>query len=191
MKKIVFIFAAVVFILGCARVSVGGSKEPIKVDIAMRLDVYQHVEKDLDAIDDIVSGGKKDDSQKKIEGNHSFLGSIISNAYAQEALSPEVEQAAYRRRDRIDELQGYEAKGGIGENKDGLVEARAVSAPKALIDAENSDRMTIYKLVADKNKTSLDEVQKLNAKKMQAKAPSGTPIEVMDEVSGSYEWKAK
>jgi len=32
--------------VGCAKVQVQAPKEPIKVDISMRLDVYQHVEKD-------------------------------------------------------------------------------------------------------------------------------------------------
>ena len=44
---------------GCASVQVNAPKEPIKMDISMRLDVYQHVVKDIDDIESIVAGGGK------------------------------------------------------------------------------------------------------------------------------------
>ena len=50
MKKIFLACCAVVIGLGCARVRVEAPKEAIKVDISMRLDVYQHVQKDIDEI---------------------------------------------------------------------------------------------------------------------------------------------
>jgi uncharacterized protein YdbL (DUF1318 family) len=45
------------------------------------------------------------------------------------------------------------------------------------VNAENSDRMTIYQSVAKKNGSSVEEVQSLYAKRLQADAPAGTPIE--------------
>ena len=193
MKNLIIAFAAVTFLLGCARVSVGGSKEPIKVDIAMRLDVYQHVEKDIDAIEDIVSGPSTKDT-KKTGGNQSFLSLGVANAYAAEGLSPEIEQAALRRKDRVEELWGFEEKGVIGESKAGLAEVRNASAAPAsvkdFVAAENKDRMEIYKSIAAKNNTSLEEVQDIYAKKLQEKAPAGTPVEVLN-ASGKYEWRVK
>ncbi len=187
MKKIVLISVFIILAVGCARLSVQGSKEPIKVDITMRLDVYQHVEKDIDAIEGIISGAK---DKPKTGDKQSFLSNFITSAYAQEGLSPEVEQAALRRKDRINELRALESKAIVGENKSGLVEARdlsqTTSAVKQIIDAENSDRIIIYKAVAAKNNTSLEEVQKIYAKRLQSDAPSGTPIEVFNEG-----WKVK
>lgn len=191
MKHFFITLAAVVFVIGCAKLSVQGAKEPIKVDISMRLDVYQHVEKDIDTIEGIVSGEKgKNENKGKLDDKQSFLGIFIGNAYAQEGLGAEVEQAALRRKDRIDELYALESKGIIGENKSGMVELKDSSAGDGsvnqLISAENSDRMVIYQLVAGKNNTSLDDVRKIYAKRLQSGAPAGTPIE-----SPSGEWKIK
>lgn len=187
MRKVVVLLAVAVLSLGCAKLQVEGSKEPIKVDIAMRLDIYQHVEKDIDAIENIVSGGKESKASKDTQ---SLLRFFVSNAYAKESLSPEVEQAALSRKSRYAQLTTLESKGVIGENKNGLVEVRnssaADSSVKQLVSAENSDRMVIYQSVAKKNNTSVAEVQKLYAKRLQDDAPSGTPIETQ---AGSWQVK--
>ena len=190
MKKLFLIVAAAGVLFGCARVRVEAPKEPIKVDIAMRLDIYQHVQKDIDAIENIVTGDQG--AVTKPSDKQSFLGFFLASAYAQEGMNPEVEQAALRRRDRLNELRALESKGVIGESKMGLVEARGSSAGvEQLISAENSDRMLIYKSVAAKNNTTVEEVQKLYAERLRNSAPSGTPLEVLNEASGLYEWKAK
>jgi len=177
---------AVLASIGCARVSVQGTEKPIKVDISMRLDVYQHIEKDVDSIESIVSGGK--DKQ-------TFLKFFVSEAYAQEGLSPEVEQAALRRKDRHQALAAWQEKGVIGENKLGLVEvrnaAKADESVAPLLDAENADRMIIYKELAAKNGSSVGEVQKIYAKRLQKDAPAGTPIEVLNEAAGTAAWQVK
>lgn len=181
MRFFLILMIAVTFSLGCAKMQVGGTKDPIKVDISMRLDIYQHVESDIDAIENIVSGVKEN---KKSADKQSFLEIFIAQAYAQEGLSPEVEQAALRRKDRVSDLSSWEAKGVIGENKKGLVEIRdSQSVDKTLseiVSAENSDRMIIYQAVAKKNGTSLEEVQGLYSKRLQSNAPAGTPVEVSD-----------
>ena len=51
--------------------------------------------------------------------------------------------------------------------------------------------MIIYKEIAASNMISVEEVQKLYATRLQEDAPSGTPIEVYSESSGSYQWKVK
>jgi len=187
MKLFLILSLAVFFSLGCAKIGVGGTKEPIKVDISMRLDIYQHVEKDIDAIESIVSGSKEN---KKAVDKQSLLGILVSEAYAQEGLSPEVEQAALRRKDRLADLSSWEAKGVIGENKNGLVEMRNSQAAdysvSNIISGENADRMVIYQSVAKKNGTSVEEVQRLYAKRLQGDASSGTPLEAPDGA-----WKVK
>ena len=192
MKMIGLVILAIVVILGCARVRVEAPKEPIRVDITMRLDVYQHVQKDIDAIEGIVSGTQKptlpSDKQSLWEG-------FILNAYAQEGLAPEIEEAALRRKDRLSELVSWQEKGIIGENKSGLLEIRDVGASSVsveeIVKAENKDRMTIYKALAEKNNTSVDEIQKIYASRLQESAPQGTPIEVLNPSTGAYEWKVK
>jgi len=182
MRKTGIFLAALFVVTGCARVQVVAPKEPIKVDIAMRLDVYQHVEKDIDAIEEIVSG-------KMVAGKPtSKLNFFTGTAYAAEGFSDEIESAAIRRNARYGDLMAAESAGLIGENKSGLVELRGAGDASLgkLISAENSDRMIIYKSVADKNGAALGEVQKLYAKKLQASAPSGALVE-----SPSGQWTKK
>ena len=183
-KKVMVLLSGIVVILGCAKVQVQAPKDPIKVDISMRLDIYQHVEKDIDAIEGIVSGAKE---APKPGDKQSFLDRIIPCAYAQD-LSPEVEAAALRRKDRYQALVEWEQKGVIGENKSGLVEIRksAEANVNEIISGENADRRLIYKSIAQKNGTSVEEVEKLYAQRLQGSAPFGTPIETQ-----SGEWKIK
>jgi uncharacterized protein YdbL (DUF1318 family) len=171
-------------------------KDPIKVDITMRLDVYQHVQKDIDDIESIVSGAKPADTEKSAtKDNQSLLGCFLSDAYAEDGLSPAVQQAALSRRGRLSDLASWESKGVIGENKLGLVEIRNAGAADSsvgqLVQAENSNRMVIYQSIAQKNGTSVEEVQKMYAQRLQNDASPGTPIEVVNESTGNSEWKIK
>jgi len=166
MKIAYLVIAVLVLGIGCARIKVEAPKEPIKLDISMRLDIYQHVAKDIDAIEDIVSGG----SAKPVSGQKgSMLDILVTEAYAQDSFGPEVEQAAYSRRDRRPQLDSLEASGVVAENQLGMVEIRegADSSAKALVDAENADRMVIYRAIAAKNGVSVQEVQQIYAKKIQ------------------------
>lgn len=191
MRLFSLIIAGIILALGCARVKVEGSKEPIKIDISMRLDIYQHVQKDIDEIESIVSGAKQESNPKNNQSRFRF----IQNAYAQEGLTPEVEQAALRRKDRRGELSDWQAKGVAGENKSGLVEIRnqleASQALNELVKAENDDRLIIYSLLAQKNNTTLEEIKKIYAQRLQNDAPTGTPVEVLNASAGAYEWKIK
>ncbi|MDD5073231.1 MAG: DUF1318 domain-containing protein [Candidatus Omnitrophica bacterium] len=188
MKKGIAVLAvslAVFLGTGCMSMQVKAPKEAIKVDVTMRLDVYQHVTSDINAIENAVSGK----AAPKPEGGMK-LNFLMVNAYAEESLSPEVQQAAARRKARYAELTSLEEKGVIGENRSGMVEAKGSGAPADLISAENADRMAIYKEISQKNGAPLGDVQKLYAQRLQNDAPAGTPIEVMN-ASGSYEWKNK
>jgi len=182
------------FMAGCATITVKPPKEPIKVDVSMRIDVYQHIQKDIDNIEDIVNGPQGDSGQKTSD-DQSFLEQFAGLAYAQEGLNPEVEQAAFRRKDRRQELASSQRKGIVGESRFGLAEIRnrqeANSSVENLVKTENLDRMVIYQAIAQKNGTSIESVQKIYAERLQRDAPVGTPIEVFSDSEGSYEWKIK
>ena len=191
-RNILVFILGLVFCLGCARVRVEGSKEPIKVDISMRLDVYQHVQKDIDAIEGIVSGSGEN---SRPADKQSMLDYLIPAAYAQEDLDPQVEQAALRRKARRDELASWQEKRVIGEDKAGLLQIRIPEASgaslRALVESENADRMIIYKALAKKNQTAVEAIQELYAQRLQKDAPSGTPIEIVNSATGEYEWLLK
>ena len=71
-------------------------------------------------------------------------------------------------------------------NKSGLVEVKdAQAGTEALVSAENNDRMVIYNAIAEKNGSSVQEVEHIYAKRLQADAPAGTPIE------GDSGWSVK
>jgi uncharacterized protein YdbL (DUF1318 family) len=186
MMRLIFTILAVAAIsMGCAKVQVMAPKEPIKVDIAMRLDIYQHVEKDINAIEDMVSGGQP------MNKPQSFLDGFVGVAYAQEdSLSPQVQEAVLSRKARYNDLISAEVSGRIGENKLGLVELRGSGGDEvslaSLVSAENKDRLVIYQSIAQKNGISLNEVQVMYAKKLQDGAQAGTLIQ---QSSGA--WKIK
>jgi uncharacterized protein YdbL (DUF1318 family) len=174
-------------LFGCARVKVEAPKDPIKVDISMRLDIYQHIEKDINAIEDLISGDKKESKAPAPGPQSRLLNFLETPAYAQD-LSPEVEQAAMNRKERRSQLMELELKGIVGENQRGLVEVRDVANgmdAQVIVSAENSDRMTIYNSLAAKNGSTLEDVEKLYAKRLQDDAPVGAPIET------DAGWKSK
>lgn len=188
-KAFAIIFVALI-VLGCAQVQVKAPKEPIKVDVTMRLDVYQHVTKDIDDIESIVSG-----NSAAPVGPQSRLPGLVGIAYAEEPMGSDMEGAAMRRRDRRGQIASLESQGILGENRRALVVVRktgsSTESTEALVASENQDRQTIYKSIATKNGTSVEEVQKLYAKRLQQDAPAGTPIEIVDGSTGKFSWITK
>jgi uncharacterized protein YdbL (DUF1318 family) len=51
--------------------------------------------------------------------------------------------------------------------------------------------MVIYQSIANKNGTSIEQVQNLYAKRLQSDAPGGTPVEAFNQSAGAYEWHSK
>jgi len=176
MKELPIIVMSRLVLAGCARITVDAPKDPIKLDVTMRLDIYQHIQSDIDDIENMVTGGNN--KKAKTSDKHSFLDLIVAKSYAEDGFSSAVQDAVQRRKDRRDELILLEQQSVIGENKSGmLVLKNAAAGAEALVKAENADRRMIYQAVADKNGSSVDDVAKLYAKRLQNDAPSGTPIE--------------
>ncbi len=179
MKKI-GLSLVVLAIFGCAKVSVE-TKDPIKVDIKMRIDVYQHVAQDVESINDQIYGGKEQ------KFNAIFN---IGIAYADD-LSPQVQAAISRRKERASKVAEYFQKGYIGENRRALLEVRSADSADAndLVNQENKDRKAIYSAIADKNNTDVSETEKVFFQDDYRRAPSGYWFEV--NVAGEYLWKKK
>jgi uncharacterized protein YdbL (DUF1318 family) len=185
MKRILFIIL-VLIAFGCAKVSVETAK-PIKVDINMRVDIYQHVVQDVESINDEIYGSQ----EKKL--NSIFM---VRNAYAAD-WSGQAQEAISRRKTRVAKIEKYFAKGYIGENKDALLEIKG-NVPSQLrgelvnlIKEENKDREIIYKETAQKNNASISEVRKVFFGGDYKRAPSGYYFEVYDSNEGKYVWIRK
>ena len=183
MKKIGIIFLAF-FVISCARVNVE-TKKPIKVDINMRVDVYQHVVKDVEDINDQIYGNSEKDF-------NSLFG--FEEAYAAD-LSVGASEAISRRKDRVNIIEGYFRDGYIGENKDALLETRGdlsaeeVIAVEEIVSKENEDRKIIYKTIAEKNGTDISSVRKASFESDYKRAPSGYWFQVSG--GSGYIWKKK
>lgn len=81
--------------------------------------------------------------------------------------TPEVMASIESRRARFPQIQQWKGKGCIGENTQGLVEPRPGQGcgPEvgALIDAENRDRMTLYRTLLEQNSMPAGELAKIQA----------------------------
>lgn len=168
------------FLLGCARVTIE-SKKPIQLDVKMRVDVYQHVAQDVNAIEDMISSPSG--TEKGLEGGVSLLWRIApAYAQGQEDYPENVQAAIERRKDRRDEIGTLESQGVLGENSKGLLELRKAGDRRAedLVREENADRRIIYAHVAQKNDVPVEETARVFSKRIQADAPAGTPLEGAD-----------
>lgn len=185
MKKLFLVLFAITLI-SCAKVNLQTS-QPLKVDINMRVDVYQHVAKDVESIQDQIYGS----APKQI---NAIL--MMNEAYAQE-YSPEVAAAIDRRKSRKAAIEKYFEKGYIGENKDGyltyIAKGDILSDIKNTVESavaeENADRGEIYKAIAQKNGVDVSETARMFFGDDYKRAPNGYWFEVYE--GGRYIWKQK
>ena len=137
--------------------------QPIKVDIAMRLDVYQHAK----------------EAAKK--------STPVPTASADPAGT---------RRNRMADIQTFKNSRLVGEGRDALLAIR-VETPgdygdfiRKTVDAENADRMVLMKSEAEKQKTSLPQIQAKQASLAAKLAFKGEWIEIIKS-NGTAEWIQK
>lgn len=189
--RTVSVIVMAAFIMGCSPKVRFESTKPIKIDVSMRIDVYQHVAQQADLIEGQIESGQPA-SQAKPQSSLMFSGI----AYAQEEISLKIKGAVDSRKGRFSDLREWEAKGVIGENHKGFVELRDKIAAggdlakiQSIIANENKDRQVIYQDIAENNGISLEEAGIMYAPRIQQGAASGTPIEV--DVNGKYQWTIK
>ena len=187
MKRI-FVAFLLLAAIGCARVQhrVSG---PIKVDINMRVDVYQHVVEDARSIEDRIYNEEKDGS------NLIFASGV---AYAEEVSSVEVDAAIKRRKERVVNITRYLDRGYIGENREAHLEMVVRGLPsnldkeiKRTIKEENRDREIIHRATAKKRGVDVSDVRKVFFEEHYKRAPAGSWFEVYSEGQGKYVWERK
>ena len=184
MRKIAVIFC-VLAVFGCARVNLQ-TTEPIKVDVNMRVDIYQHVVEDVQSIEDQIYG----DKERKIN----FLFSL-ENVYAQD-YSDSIAQAIQGRKSRIDIIDEYLQKGYLGENKNADLEivSKDISPDTKeeltrIVKDENKDRGLIYEYTADKNNADIVKTRKIFFDDHYKRAPGGYWFQVCTD--GECNWVQK
>lgn len=163
------IAACALGLAGCKAPSINlSTNQPIKVDIAMRLDVYQHSD-----------GGASPAATPKPE------------AAAGAAIEP-----GKRRKDREADIQVFKNSRYIGEGHDGLLviletpEGATGDYVRHTVAAENADRMAEMKSYAKSQKLSLAEVQTGQGELWQKRSFKGEWIEIKGP-DGGYKWVQK
>lgn len=82
---------------------------------------------------------------------------------------------------RLAALDELKAKGAVGENNRGFVEARAADpAAGAVMSAENSDRESVYAALAKQTGTSADQVGRARAKQIASGSAAGVWVQKED-----------
>jgi uncharacterized protein YdbL (DUF1318 family) len=82
---------------------------------------------------------------------------------------------------RLPQLDELKAKGSVGENNRGLVEARGADASAGpVISAENTDREAVYSALAKQTGTSADQVGRSRARQISAGSAAGVWVQKED-----------
>jgi len=164
-NPLIFTAGVILLLAGCSGPSVNlATTEPIKVDINVRLDVYQHE----------APGAKKDQGAPE--------------PVTVDPLAARRNRAAEIQNFKNSRLIG-EGRDGLlvvlsqpsGDYGDYLVKT---------VTAENRDRMQIMKELAESQKRPLPEVQAAQAEVWRARSFGGEYIEIPQE-DGSFQWTQK
>lgn len=182
---VIFLFPA---LTGCAKVSLE-TAEPIKVDVTMRVDIYQHVMEEVESIEEKIHGGDK-------ERLLNFF-SAVPEVYARE-YSKEVMDAIERRRERVLIIEDYFSRGYVGETKEAYLEIFPSEVPgeykqavEIVVKEENSDREVVYAAIAAKNKVDIKEIRKVFFKDHYDRAPNGYWFQIHSGDKEEFVWKRK
>jgi uncharacterized protein YdbL (DUF1318 family) len=100
------------------------------------------------------------------------FGTVASRAEDLNAVKARIEQ-------RLGSIDAAKARGAIGENNRGFLEARgnASAADQKIIADENADRHTVYASIAAQYKTAPDAVGRQRAQQIASIARPGTWIQ--------------
>ena len=83
-----------------------------------------------------------------------------------------------RMKKRLPVIENLKAKGIIGENNRGYLSYVGTKREnEAVVKAENKDRKTVYKALAKREKVPVEELERLRAKNLAAKADPGDWIQ--------------
>lgn len=115
---------------------------------------------------------KKEDKRGWLQGTTELAEWLApAQAFAQvpelKTRTPEVMASIESRRQRFQQIQQWKSRGCIGENAQGLVEARPGQGcggeVAGLVEAENRDRMTLYRTLLQQNNMPPGDMARIQA----------------------------
>jgi len=179
----------------------------VKVDVNVRIDIYQHASDVLDYIE----GESEQLPEPELESEPAeettgFIGEVIDLAFgigpayaAETADEVRYRELAKSMRDRAPKIQQLKTDRSIGENRKGLLtvrknekmknDAEYAAEVKKIVKAENRDRTEFYKVDAKRLNKSYDEIAAAFANARRNKAKSGELVEVKQD--GKWIWVRK
>ena len=162
MKKTAALLAATSLLCACAGPTVNlATPDPIKVDIAMRLDVYQHARESAKQAADKSAPDPAAARRNRSADIQTFKNSRIVGEGRDALLSIRVETP--------------------GDYGDYI---------RAAVRAENADRMALLKAEAERQKSALPDIQAKQAEINRNLAFKGEWIEV-EKSPGNFQWEQK
>jgi len=166
MEKLAFLPILLIILAGCSTPSVNlSTPDPIKVDIAMRLDVYQHTPPAGDKKSAAKPTAESADPQERRRNRMADIQQFKNSRIVGEG------------RDGLVVIR-VETPGDYGDYI------------RKVVAEENRDRMALMKATAEKEKISLPEVQNRQASVWQKMAFKDEWIEIPDK-SGGWKWVQK
>jgi len=114
-----------------------------------------------------------------------LLVAMIGSLTFAAAIDDEIDALQKEFKSRYPELREWKKKGVIGETADGyvaFVKSEDANAAK-VVNAENSDRTRLYKLLAEKEETTAEKVAERNARRNFRNAEKG---EYLREKDGNW-----
>jgi hypothetical protein len=153
--------------------------EPLKVDINVRLDVYQHEGKEGEA------------SAASDAGTSAEAAAVIADAKVS------ADMVAKRKRDRMEEIQELKNNRLVGENHRGLLTIRTLPLEeygdyvKKTVEGENYDRNYLMRVEAKERNALLHTVQETTWNENIARSYEGEWVEVAGEKEGTFGWEQK
>lgn len=200
-RRFVTVGSALLIVAGCVTINLYFPEGEVK-DLAQKIEseVQEAAKSDAPPADATPAGqpaptGGPSSRNGSIGLFDSLLG--VTPVYAQGVPSPEVSNPAIRkiiesRAARLSELNRFKQLGAIGENNQGLVEARDLDAlpdlraraeVQKIVRAENADREELYKEIAAVKSIELSQLGKIKetyAETLRKNAKPGDWIQLPD-----------
>jgi uncharacterized protein YdbL (DUF1318 family) len=110
---------------------------------------------------------------------------LLTVLFAFSSSAQSMDELKARFAERLPQLRALKADGKIGETAAGAVEARITItlADSATLAEENKDRITLYRLIAQRENTTPEVVAQRNAQRNFQRA---TPGEWLKDLSGNW-----
>ena len=82
----------------------------------------------------------------------SLVSAVFAQGYDIKTMTPAVKAALEARKERFNDLKALKAKGLVGENDHGYVQALGTGDDvKAIVNAENVNRKAVYQAIVEQN----------------------------------------